>query len=227
MRPYYEHAGITIYHGDCLDVLPNVRADVLVTDPPYGISHESGREGPFQHSQIANDSTTNLRDTVLGMWGEGPAIVFGTWRRAAPEKARTALVWDKGPASGMGDLSLPWKCSWETVFICGSGFTGRRDEGVLRGHSVVTWASRGRRHPNEKPVTLLSALLSKCPVGVVLDPFMGSGTTLVAAKNLGRKAIGIEIEERYCEIAAKRLAQEQLPLDTAGRESRQSNEVGQ
>ena len=91
MRPYYEHAGITIYHGDCLDVLPNVRADVLVTDPPYGISHESGREGPFQHSQIANDSTTNLRDTVLGMWGEGPAIVFGTWRRQL--RKRPARRW--------------------------------------------------------------------------------------------------------------------------------------
>jgi hypothetical protein len=119
-------------------------------------------------------------------------------------------VWDKGPASGMGDLSIPWKLSWELIFVCGDGFHGARDEGILRGHSVVTWASLGRKHPNEKPVTLLRALIAKCPEGVILDPFMGGGSTLVAAKDLGRRAIGIEIEERYCEIAARRCSQEVL-----------------
>ena len=125
------------------------------------------------------------------------------------------MVWDKGPASGMGDLTLPWKCSFELIWILGHGWVGRRDEGVLRGHITVTWASKGRVHPNEKPVSLLRAILAKAPGETVLDLFAGSGTTLRAAKDLGRKAIGIEIEERYCEIAAKRLAQEVLPLEVA------------
>lgn len=210
MKPYYDHAGITIYHGDCREIIPSLTADVLVTDPPYGLSYASGHEGPFKDSEIANDGTTEARDCILSLWGERPAIVFGTWKRTAPERAHTALVWDKGPASGMGDLSIPWKQSFELVFVCGGGFSGKRDEGVLSGHSVVTWASKGRLHPNEKPVSLMSCLISKCPGGVILDPFMGSGTTLRAAKDLGRRAIGIEIEERYCEIAAKRMAQEVL-----------------
>jgi DNA modification methylase len=208
VKPYYEHAGITIFHGDCREILPTVTADVLVTDPPYGIAHASGWDGPFQNSQIANDTDTSVRDDTLDMWGDRPALVFGSWKRSNPSRARSAIVWDKGPASGMGDLSIPWKESWEIIFVCGGGFSGQRDEGILRGHTVVTWASKGRQHLNEKPVTLMVSLIAKCPPGIVLDPFMGSGTTLVAAKNLGRRAIGIEIEERYCEIAAKRLSQE-------------------
>ena len=207
VKPYYSEDGITIYHGDCREIMPGLTADVLVTDPPYGLSHESGRDGPFQHSQTAGDHSVEVRDSILSLWVSRPAIVFGTWKVPPPAQAKTALVWDKGPASGMGDLSLPWKLSWELIYVCGGGFTGHRDEGVLRGHTVVTWASLGRCHPNEKPSSLLVALIAKCPPGTILDPFMGSGTTLVAAKNLGRRAIGIEIEERYCEIAVKRLAQ--------------------
>jgi site-specific DNA-methyltransferase (adenine-specific) len=112
----------------------------------------------------------------------------------------------------MGDLSFPWKMSWEEIYVLGNGFTGKRDEGVLHGHLVVSWESRGRTHPHEKPVSLMTYLIGKTDADWVLDPFMGSGTTLRAAKDLGRKAIGIEIEERYCEIAAERLSQEVLPL---------------
>jgi len=207
MKPYYDRAGITIYHGDCREVLPPLDAAVMVTDPPYGIAHESGWEGPFQGTQIANDGSTDLRDLVLTQWAPRPAIVFGTWRIARPAGTRAVLIWDKGPASGMGDLSFPWKGSFEDIYVIGKGFAGRRDEGVIKGHHVVTWASKGRVHPNQKPTSLLAVLIEKCPPGVVVDPFMGSGSTLRAAKDLHRQAIGIEIEERYCEIAAKRLAQ--------------------
>jgi len=209
MKPYYDEGGIVIYCGDCLEVLPTVKADVVVSDVPYGIAHSSGWDGPFRNREIANDDDTVTRDDMLRSWGQGrPAIIFGTWKRSAPTEAHTCLVWNKGPASGMGNLAVPWKPSWEAIFVIGQGFVGKRSEGVLSGHTVVTWASKGRMHPNEKPVSLMIALQLKCPAEwIILDPFMGSGSTLVAAKALGRRAIGIELEERYCEIAARRLSQ--------------------
>jgi hypothetical protein len=218
-QPYYEQDGITIYHGDCREVLPSLQADVLVTDPPYGIAYATNRVvrgvgASWIGQQIQNDASTALRDGVLSAWGERPALVFGSWKVPPPPHTRTVLIWDKGPASGMGDLSLPWKCSHEEIYVLGRGFAGHRDEGVLRGFNIVTWESLGRNHPNAKPESLLRALLGKCPSSwTVLDPFMGGGSTLRAAKDLNRRAIGIEIEERYCEVAAKRLAQGVLPLE--------------
>lgn len=203
MKPYYDHAGITIYHGDCREVLPTVSADVLVTDPPYGMQYDSGWSG----RSIAGDEDTGVRDAVLSLWGARPALVFGRWSCPRPERVRALLTWDKGNWPGMGDLSLPWGPSTEEIYVIGDGFVGKRTGTVLRFNRTSA-----ALHPNEKPVSLLETLLRACPHGVVIDPFMGSGTTLVAAKNLGRRAIGIEIEERYCEIAARRLSQEVLPL---------------
>jgi site-specific DNA-methyltransferase (adenine-specific) len=216
MKPYYEHAGITIYHGDCLGILPFVNADVLVTDPPYGIAYESGKTGHNGGAAlpgITGDDDTSLRDEILAVWGDKPAIVFGSWKRPRP-LCVAVLTWDKGDHVGMGDLSLPWKPNTEEIYILGKGFIGHRGSSVLSFNAPVSWNSVGfgRQHPNQKPLDLMKHLVGKCPTGVVLDPFMGSGTTLLAAKNLGRQSIGIEIEERYCEIAARRLAQEVLPL---------------
>src|SRR5690606_5759542 len=115
-------------------------------------------------------------------------------RMPKPEGTHTVLTWDKGLASGMGDLSIPWKPNTEEVYVLGRGFAGSRGSSILSGHTVVTWASKGRFHPNMKPASLMESLLIKCPPGTVADPFAGSGSTLVAAKRLGRKAIGIEIE---------------------------------
>ena len=214
MKPYYQDDAVTIYHGDCREVLP-VAADVVVTDPPFGISHISNHTAPtttaaWMNRAIANDSDTSTRDAVLSQYPEWAC--FGSHKARPPIGYRGVLVWDKGPASGMGDLSFPWKLSWELVYVAGRGWAGRRDEGVLKHMHIVTRASMGRTHPNEKPVDLLMHLIHKHPGHTVLDPFMGSGTTLRAAKNLGRKAIGIEIEERYCEIAAERCRQEVLAL---------------
>lgn len=213
MKPYYEENGITIYNADCRDVLPQLpeSPDLLVTDPPYGLSFATNRGfASWDKTQIANDGSTELRDWVMSYYADIPQIVFGSWKISRPSTARGVLVWDKGPASGMGDLTFPWKPSWEEVYIVGTGFAGKRTEGVLKGFTTVTWESAGRAHPNQKPVSLLKHLIGKTQAGLVVDPFMGSGSTLRAVKDLGRKAVGIEIEERYCEIAANRLRQEVL-----------------
>ena len=211
MTPYYDADGITLYHGDCREQTAWLEADVLVTDPPYGISHSSKRPGaPRKGRQIANDADTAVRDAALAEWGERPAIVFGTCRAPAPAlQLRATLVWDKGGHVGMGDLSLPWKQNWEHIYVAGPGFAGRRGSGVLRVNALAPWAGR-ITHPHEKPLALLALLIEKCPPGVVADPFAGSGATLLAARSQGRSAVGVEVEERYCELIASRLAQGDL-----------------
>lgn len=210
MKPYYDAGGVVIYHADCRDVMGGVVADSVVTDPPYGYMHKSGWDGPWKGHVIANDESTTARDDVVGWAGDRAMACFGSWRVPPPANAKTALVWDKGLAAGMGDLSIPWKCNWEVIWIGGTGWSGHRGPGVITGHNVVTWASKGRKHPNEKPVSLLREILRKAPPGTVFDPFMGSGSTLRAAKDLGLRAVGCDVDERWCEVAAKGLAQESL-----------------
>lgn len=213
MTPYYADDTVVIYHGDCREITEWLSADVLVTDPPYGMALRSGWNGAHGDLRIEGDDTTEARDAALAMWA-GPALVFGRWSVPRPEATRMVLTWDKGEHVGMGDLSIPWKPCTEEIYVIGGGFTGRRDGCVLRHLAVAgtVAVANGRDHPTEKPVDLLRALILKCPPGVIADPFMGSGTTLRAAKDLGRKAIGVELDERYCEIAARRMGQEVLPL---------------
>ena len=195
----------TLYLADCMDVLPTLGGvDAVVTDPPYGISHSSNHGASWQGRQIANDADTSARDSALE--GFENVAAFGTWKTPPIAGAKGALVWDKGPAFGMGDLSFPWKGSWEMIYLRGRIWRGTREEGVLRGHIQVSWESRGRSHPHQKPVSLIAALLKKLPRdAVVLDPFMGSGTTGVACAKLGRRFIGIEIDPGYFDIACKRI----------------------
>lgn len=199
-KPYYEHDGIAIWHGDCRTCQAWLTADVMVTDPPFGMKYNSG----WKSRAIQNDGDTSARDEALEMWGgRRPALVFGRWDCPHPTNARMTLTWDKGDWPGMGDLSLPWGPSTEEIYVIGSGFIGKRGGSIVRADRLTG----DTLHPNEKPVGLLTNLLQRCPPGVVADPFMGSGTTLVAAKLSRRRAVGIEIEERYCEVAARRLSQ--------------------
>jgi DNA modification methylase len=194
--------------------------DAVVTDPPYGIRYKSGHGASWQGQEIANDHDTSVRDCVI--WKaehQGlPWAAFGTWKTPAPRGTRGVLVWDKGPAFGMGDLSFPWKPSWELIYIGGPGWQGFRDEGILRGHLVVTWESRGRRHQHEKPVSLMAALIAKLPhAKTILDPFMGVGSTGVAAVAAGRNFIGIEIDPRYLPIAQRRIERPHAAVPRPGR----------
>lgn len=213
-KPYYQDDAVTIYHGDCREIAPGLAVDVVVTDPPYGIAYSSGwsRETRSHAEKIVGDASTEMRDWAVMKFADKPCAFFATPKCRLLMEPRALLVWDKGEAAGMGDLSIPWKPNWEVIWVGGGGWVGTRTSSVLRGSSMVTTSAMGRSHPHEKPVWLLAALIAKAPEGIVLDPFMGSGTTLRAAKDLGRKAIGIEIEEKYCEIAARRMRQEVLRL---------------
>lgn len=216
MTPYYADDLVELYLGDWRDVPAVLHADVAVTDPPYGMALRSGRGGYFDDSTIAGDDDTAERDEFLARWADRPGLVFGRWSVRRPPRTRMVLTWDKGEHVGMGDLSLPWKPNTEEVYVLGSGFTGHRGTSVLRHLAIAGTVGQGakgtRLHPTEKPVGLMRELIAKCPPGVIVDPFAGSGTTLRAAKDLGRRAIGVEKVERYCQAAASRLGQEVLAL---------------
>ena len=200
----------TLYLGDCLRVIPFLSGvDAVVTDPPYGIDYESGHATDALWSagrKIEGDKTTAARDAVISLAGDVPQLHFGSWRAERPAKTRQVLIWDKKGALGMGALDIPWKPDHEEIYVLGKGFTGSRDCGsVIPCPPVQSMAKNGRQHPNEKPVQLMAALLRKVP-GRVLDPFMGSGSTLVAAAQYGRSAIGIEVRREFFEIACRRVA---------------------
>lgn len=218
MKPYYEDDLVTLYHGDCMlneggDWLED--GDVLVTDPPYGIDYRSNAQRVSMARSIHGDKDTTARDKVLELWGDQPALVFGTWRIERPTATRQLLIWDTKGALGMGAMDLPWKPAHQEVYVLGKGFEGPRTTDVLRFAPVQAMASNGRLHPHEKPIALMAELIRKCPGEYVVDPFAGSGSTLVAAKQESRHAIGVEINEEYCEIAAKRLSQDLLDFGSA------------
>jgi site-specific DNA-methyltransferase (adenine-specific) len=213
MKPYYEDDAVTLYHGDCREVTAWLEADVLVTDPPYGIAYNSGSRREKLAASIVGDEDTSLRDWALETWGRS-ALVFGTWRVPRPAGTHTRLIWDTKGALGMGNLSVPWKPSDQEVYVIGYDFHGRRDSNVLRHAPVQSMARNGRQHPHEKPLSLMTELIAKTR-GVIADPFAGSGSTLVAAKMLGRRSVGVEIDEAYCEVIARRLAQGALDFGGA------------
>jgi len=213
MTLYYQDDAVTLYHGNCLTEHREwLEADVLVTDPPYGISWTKGenrRSKSRKHRGIDNDGDTTARDTAIQAWGDRPAVVFGTWAEQVPG-AKQTLVWQKPIDAGVVGSVCGYRRDTELMFLLGEH--ERRPAGRS---SVIT--TRGsihgylEGHPHSKPTGLMRALI-EWTSGVVADPFAGSGSTLVAAKSLGRKSIGVELDERYCEIAAKRLSQGVLDL---------------
>ena len=212
---YYSDDSVVILHGDCREVLP-VEADVIVTDPPYGISWQRGENkarNSKRHEGIANDDSTLARDEMLRAMPHIPAVVFGSFYAQFPADVRQVLVWHKPADSGLVGSVTGFRRDAEPVFLVGPWpIRTVQFSSVLRTVAGQAATTTTTGHPHTKPVALIMTLIGASPLGTILDPFMGSGTTLVAAKNLGRKAIGIEIEERYCEIAAKRCSQEVLAL---------------
>jgi len=211
---YVEIGSATLILGDCRDALPafnNIAA--VLTDPPFGISYASGHATDTLWAggrAIANDHDTTARDEALALLNGLPALVFGSRRRPETPGTKMVLTWDKGPALGMGDLSLPWKPTTEEIHVVGKGFVGSRDKGAVIYHPPVqSMAKNGRMHPNEKPVGLLRILLQSLPKGLVCDPFMGSGSTGVACMLEGRPFVGCEVVPEYFDIACKRIEEAQ------------------
>ena len=205
-RPYYQDDNVTLYHADCLtETHLWTAAAALVTDPPYGMKYVSNF-GKVRTRPILGDGSLHARDTALAAWGEDkPALVFGTWRLPRPAATKQLLIWDKGKSPGMGNISIPWGPSHEEIYVLGNGFTGKRGPSVLQAKPYAAASLERPSHPTPKPVALMRQLLVKCPPGIIADPFAGSGATLLAAAQMGRTAVGVELDEEYCELIANRL----------------------
>lgn len=231
VKPYYERNGIVIYHGDCRDVLAELAGvRLVIADPPYtfGIAstlHDNKKSGGW--GDLMNSAAWYaiwLKECWRLTNSQAGAVwVFNSWR-SFPVLARASyeaewpitslLVWDKqwiGPGGHQG-----LRPRYELVALFSQPQFVIADRGTPDIWQHLWSANKPSGHPAEKPVALLKQLIMTSGGGPVLDPFMGSGSTLVAAKALHCPAIGIEIEERYCELAAKRLQQDVLPLEMIG-----------
>ena len=256
MKPYYQDEYVTLYHGDCREILPTIpdsSIDIMFSDPPYGHNNNDGdlihnwekalgaakKDIVEEARPIANDSMDDMKAIVdfalveaarflkkdycccccCCCGGGGPKPTFAWLANRMDEKGLSffhAVVWDKG------GLGMGWryrrnyemvmvahrkggKCKWEWE---GSGI---ETANVVRINKIIPSKTD---HPTPKPVSLIEHFLRLHgkPGDVVIDPFMGAGPTIVAARNLGLKSIGVELEERYCEMAARRLSQGVLPL---------------
>jgi site-specific DNA-methyltransferase (adenine-specific) len=220
IKPYYVDSSCLIIHGDCRTILPGLpKVDLVLTDPPYGISidtdftkikdssagvsgysHLRKKHVPVHGDDKPFDPSAFLQFTNVILWGAN------NYADKLPSGKGKWIVWDKRADNGhalFNDGEIGWVSSKAGVAIfdhCWHGFARASENSE-------------HYHPTQKPVALMMWCLSFFPdAKTILDPFMGSGTTLRAAKDLQRKAIGIEIEEKYCEIAARRLSQEVLPL---------------
>jgi site-specific DNA-methyltransferase (adenine-specific) len=217
VKPYYADDLVTLYLGDCREVTEWLAADVVVADPPYGRKWKQGRHWDPRHTDdrhagIKGDEDTAVRDAILAMWGPRLAIVFGDLTLAPPPGNKQTLVYRKPPNAGARGAMGGFRRDVEGIYLLGpwpSGLGGLSSVITTNAPSQGNPAScQGRYgHPHAKPVDVMETLIAACPGRTVADPSSGAGSTLIAARNLGRPAIGVELEERYCERAAKRLCQ--------------------
>jgi len=225
VKPYYEHAGITIYHGDCREVLPHP-ADVMITDPPYGVNLGNHRAANETRGWLSKDGYASYDDTPENFHG----IVIPAINKALVMVNRAAVFMCGTGLNllprydALGGVYLPagmGRTCWGFQNFAFCAFYGTAPDLHLGARPTgisSTDAAEVNGHPCPKPYSWMrwAVKIASRPGELILDPFCGSGTTLRAAKDLGRRAIGIEIEEKYCEIAAKRLSQEVFQFDTPG-----------
>ena len=227
MRPYYDHGGITIYHGDSRQILPMLRADRLITDPvwPNADRRLAGSDDPLALlTEVL--SVADVRTVVIQLGRcSDPRILAAVptrWPFMCISWLEYAVPSYTGRVLNTGDVA----------YTFGEAVTSAAGRRVVPGRIVSTRGESERGHGRNRSQASYEATQDRLPhpaprhlrhlawlinwfsdeADTVVDPFVGSGTTLIAAKALGRRAIGIEIEERYCEIAAQRLSQETLGI---------------
>lgn len=222
MSLYYQDDYVTLYHGKCLaaDNQAWLAADWLVTDPPYGMAFSSriGTQRPGHNQErtmnaVAGDKDTTARDDAIAAWGVKPRIVFGTWRIPRPNPVDHRLIWHKA-GQGPGPAFMAFCSQDEEIYVTGDGFVKSSPpmRSVLRTNEGRATQPAVTGHPTSKPVGLMEMLVARCGPGTVADPFAGSGSTLLACRNLKRQCIGVELEKKYCKIIADRCSQGVLDI---------------
>lgn len=229
MTPYYQDEAVTIYHGDCREVLSTLTVDAVVTDPPYGVQLK-GKRAHTAHGKAGSSvrpDTYNGFDDSPAYISEVVVPIIGDCRAKAKCVVVTPGIrnlWLYPPAddlgcfyssSGTGVGRWGFTCALPILFY-GSDPYLRSGQGSRPNSSGYHYPNDANEvdHPCAKPIRMVRWLVNRAslPGETVFDPFMGSGTTLRAARDLGCQAIGVELDERYCEIAARRLDQQVLAL---------------
>jgi len=213
-KPYYQDEHVTLYHGDCRELLPLIpKVDLVLTDPPYGIGEAAGANKSRSKLAVAKDYGVSdwdnkpIEQGLIDRLIKHPAIIFGGNYYAMPASS-CWLVWDKlNGDTDFADCELAW-----------TNLPGAVRRLSYMWNGMIKQRPEQRWHPTQKPLDVMKWCIDQADtklkkrVETILDPFAGSGTTLRAAKDMNRKCIGIEREEKYCEVTAKRLRQEVLGL---------------
>ncbi len=217
VKPYFKDESVTIYHGDSLEILPHIPiADLVLTDPPYGIGEAAGKNKSRVSAALPKDYGVDKWDDVRVdpallasvLRGAKHTILFGgNYYTDLLPVNNCWLIWDKENSGDFADAEIAWTSLPGSIRLIRFMWNG-----------MLQKVKQTRYHPTQKPVEVMRWCIQqadtklKARQNFIVDPFMGSGTTLRAAKDLGRSAIGIEREEKYCEIAARRMSQSVLPL---------------
>lgn len=214
IKPYHQANNCTIYCGDCREIMPELfkesEYDLLITDPPYGMDYES-KSRIVRYGDIAGDKAFDAEwlHWMINL-ADYASYVFMRWDNFAELKAppKSLLAWVKNNHS-MGDLAHEHGRKWEAIAFY---------PGILHCFNkripdvIEEPPTSNELHPTQKPVNLLKKIIACNRGNLIVDPYLGSGTTMEAARDLGRECIGIEIEEKYCETAARRIEQDILPF---------------
>lgn len=210
-KPYYQDDFVTLYHGNAVELLPRIDADVMVTDPPYGINFQSHMPGHLQFTKILNDNNLEMMKFALSY--QMPRVIFGADNASKYVPAEAVwFVWDKR-CNEKADNTIGSPHELGVAINCG---TKQRHMYRIQHGGYINADGHGvrRQHPTQKPAKLMRAVISNyAKLGTIVDPFAGSGSTLRAAKDIGRKCIGIELDKQWLDVIAQRCAQEVLVIE--------------